>query len=187
MSELSISALVNSGGEVLQRAHASLKEQARLIDQLSGAIGDSFVQAAALLGECDGRYIVAAPERLARAGAAIAAAFEAAGLDAGTLVDPGPEEIARHLGARDLLLLIGADRPDQWQTALEGYENPVVVLGGEDLSFTGFTRVQLPVCVDRSCCPEYLLPAVGELALMALGDALIAALGGKRITNRGVE
>ncbi|MFC6669119.1 hypothetical protein [Marinobacterium aestuariivivens] len=176
MSELSISALMNAGGEMLQRAHASLKEQARLIDRLSGSIGDNFAGAARLLDACTGQVVVAVPESLARAGVAIAAALEASGFDARPVAGPAPDELAGHLCEQDLLLLVDPE-PAHWLAALARFEGPIVILGGEEESFTTCTRVQLPVCIDRSGCPDYLFSAVSELAFIALGDALIAALG----------
>jgi len=179
MSELSITALVTSGGDVLQCGYASLKEQARALERLAGAIDERFVQAVRLLLSCQGHLAVVGQASAPLVATRLAAGLELAGFEAAVVsstIEP------QALAGSDLVLVISGEALTETESqAIVASATPVLLLGGQQNSvLCEYATVQLPVAIDIANCPPHLLPAVQELAILAQGDALVAAAAQQR-------
>ncbi|GGO79585.1 hypothetical protein GCM10011348_14230 [Marinobacterium nitratireducens] len=171
MSELSITALVDNGGDVLQSGYASLREQARMLERLAASIDESFVRAVRLVTHCRGEIIVAgngvSQTRLAKS--LSAAGCKVREVEAGNLHGrPGAA-----VGSDDLVIVVGADA----QQALQKPVTSLLLIGGSaESASVGQNVLALPVSLDTERCPAHLQGAVQELAVMAQADALAAAV-----------
>ncbi|NVK43979.1 MAG: hypothetical protein HWE39_22280 [Oceanospirillaceae bacterium] len=172
MSELSITALVGSGGDVLQCGYTSLREQARSLERLAASIDERFVKAVRLLLACKGQIIVAGQHDAAQR---LASGLNDAGCAVRSL-SPGTACRKTLMAARpeDLVVLLASE--DLWSACIDSPASKLVIGCSSDQGGDADAALHLPVVVDAASCPSHLLPAVQELALLAQVDALASTV-----------
>ncbi|WP_240636172.1 KpsF/GutQ family sugar-phosphate isomerase [Caldimonas tepidiphila] len=163
-------------------AREALDIEARALQLLQARLGESFVQAMALMLRCGGRVVVMGMGKSGHVGRKIAATLASTGTPA-MFVHPA-EASHGDLGmitAQDLVLAISnsgeSDELNAILPVLKRLAVPLVALTGRaGSSLARHADVVLDTSVEKEACPLNLAPTASTTAQMALGDALAVAL-----------
>jgi arabinose-5-phosphate isomerase len=168
--------------QILALARRVLAIEAGAVSKIADRLGESFVQAVALVLACQGRVIVSGIGKSGHIGRKIAATMASTGTPAYFV--HAAEAVHGDLGmiTRDdvLIVISNSGENDELLTIV-----PLVRRrGGKLIAITGNTLsslakevdIHLDARVDEEACPLNLAPTASTTAALALGDALAVAL-----------
>ncbi len=166
----------------LELAKQVLAIEAEAIQSLSARLGQSFLDAVALLLNCKGRVIVSGIGKSGHIGRKIASTMASTGTPA-YFVHPA-EASHGDIGmiARDdvLIALSNSGESDELLTILPLLKRQggrlIAITGNADSALAREADVHLDARVDKEACPLNLAPTASTTAALALGDALAVAL-----------
>ena len=166
----------------LELAKQVLTIEAEAIQSLSARLGQSFLDAVALLLNCKGRVIVSGIGKSGHIARKIASTMASTGTPA-YFVHPA-EASHGDIGmiARDdvLIALSNSGESEEMLTILPLLKRQggrlIAITGNADSALAREADVHLDARVDKEACPLNLAPTASTTAALALGDALAVAL-----------
>ncbi len=166
----------------LELAKQVLAIEAEAIQGLAARLGQSFLDAVALLLNCKGRVVVSGIGKSGHIARKIASTMASTGTPA-YFVHPA-EASHGDIGmiARDdvLIALSNSGESEELLTILPMLRRQgahlIAITGNADSALAREADVHLDARVDREACPLNLAPTASTTAALALGDALAVAL-----------
>ena len=167
---------------VLELAKKVLAIEAEAVQGLAARLGQSFLDAIALLLNCSGRVIVSGMGKSGHIARKIASTMASTGTPA-YFVHPA-EASHGDIGmiARDdvLIALSNSGESEELLTILPLLKRRgarlIAITGNPDSALAREADVHLDARVEREACPLNLAPTASTTAALALGDALAVAL-----------
>jgi arabinose-5-phosphate isomerase len=172
----------SASARTLALARRVLSIEADAVLKISAQLGESFVQAVALILECHGRVIVCGLGKSGHIGRKIAATMASTGTPAYFV--HAAEAVHGDLGmiARDdvLIALSNSGENDELLTIVPLVKRQggklIAITGNPASSLAQEADIHLDAHVDEEACPLNLAPTASTTAALALGDALAVAL-----------
>jgi arabinose-5-phosphate isomerase len=171
-----------SDQELLERARAVVRAEARAVAELENRIGDAFLEAIRLIHDAEGRVIVSGLGKSGIMGRKIAATLTSTGTPA-TYLHPveGLHGDLGIVGRDDVAILISKSGETGELAGLVEYfsrygVSMIAMTGRPDSSLGRVARVVLDCSVAEEACPMDLAPTTSTTVTAAMGDALAVAL-----------
>jgi arabinose-5-phosphate isomerase len=168
--------------ELLERARAVIRAEARAVADLEDRIGDAFLDAIHLIHDAGGRVIVSGLGKSGIMGRKIAATLTSTGTPA-TYLHPveGLHGDLGIVGRDDVAILISKSGETGELAGLVEYfsrygVSMIAMTGRPDSSLGREARVVLDCSVAEEACPMDLAPTTSTTVTAAMGDALAVAL-----------
>ncbi|MDD5387915.1 MAG: KpsF/GutQ family sugar-phosphate isomerase [Gallionellaceae bacterium] len=168
--------------DILQLARRTLEIEASAVSRLQDHLGQSFLDAVAMILQCSGRVVVSGMGKSGHIGGKIAA----------TLASTGSPSFFMHPGEAshgDLGMITGQDVVIALSNSGESTEIAAIVplikrRGAKLIGMTGNPAstlareadIHLDASVAQEACPHNLAPTASTTAALALGDALAVAV-----------
>ncbi len=166
----------------IDRGRRVLEIEAEALAELSRRLGEEFVQAVDLLGECEGKLILTGMGKSGLVAQKIAGTFASTGTPA-FFLHPA-EGVHGDLGLvskNDLVLAVSNSGETEELIRLIPFFKRmgikmIALVGRVESSLARAADLAIDVSVKEEACPLNLTPTASTTAVMAMGDALALAL-----------
>ncbi len=163
-------------------AREVLATEARAIDALAGRLGNAFVSAIELIGNCRGRVVVCGIGKSGHVARKLAATLASTGTPAFFVhaAEAQHGDLGMITPADVVVLLSNSGETDELVTLAPHLKRQgaciIALTGNEHSSLAQAADIHLDAAVDIEACPLGLAPSASTTATLALGDALALAL-----------